>query len=428
MLRGQDIICLSTVPWDYLKIANQQTMRCFARHNRVLFVDRATSVAGLIFEPQRTVEDLRRCGQLVHVENGLYRLTPPLWLPWAARYASVNRANMALVRGVIAAAAGRLNMDAPILYTYQPQAAYLAGKLGERLLIYDVIDQHSAFPHARAGMIWEMERRLLQRADLVFAISPALYRQRHAINSQTRLCPIGAEVDHFLTAADPQVELPQDVRAIGHPIAGYFGGMDGRFDEQLLLEVARRLRRWQFVLIGPCKIDGFPAAAAAAGNVHLLGPRPYGELPRYAAAFDVCIMPYRRTRFTKYIFPNKIFEYLATGRPVVSSPVDALLELAGRRAIVLAETAEQFTAAVVQSQHHRDEASVAARLAIARANTWQARAERISEAILEYCRCFDIRLKPAAPKPPPPPQQPPAPPKTDSTEQTTPRRKEVALA
>ena len=399
MLSGQDIICLSTVPWDYLKIANQQTMRCFARTNRVLFVDQATSVAGLLYETTRTVEDIINCGRIEHIENGLFRITPPLWLPWASRYASVNRTNMALVRSVISRAATRLGMVSPILYTYQPPASYLLGKFDERLVVYDVIDQHSAFPHRRAGMIWEMEKRLVKRADLVFAISPALYRQRKAVNSETRLCPIGAEADRFLTAADPNAELAEEVANLPHPIAGYFGGMDGRFDEQALLDAARRLPNWNFVLIGPCRINDLPQRAAELGNIHLLGRRPYEELPRYAAAFDACIMPYRRTKLTQYIFPNKIFEYLATGRPVISSPVDALLDLARDGAITLANDGEQFATALVESQRFRGPIDVAARIAVAKANTWEARAERIGETIIDYCGRFQIPLSPAVREP-----------------------------
>ncbi|MEA1927707.1 MAG: hypothetical protein U9N73_05835, partial [Candidatus Auribacterota bacterium] len=181
-LSGQDIICLSSVPWDYLKISNQQTMKRLSLENRVLFIDRNMSMAAWSCDRENARAYLKRRRQerLRKAGDNLFIFTPPFALPWASKSVAVNRINMLLTGISLKPIRKKLKFHNPIYYSYLPQGHFLVGKLAEKLTCYEVIDEYSAFPHVSSRLTRVLENKMLEKADLVFAISPNLQRNRIA--------------------------------------------------------------------------------------------------------------------------------------------------------------------------------------------------------------------------------------------------------
>ena len=184
----------------------------------------------------------------------------------------------------------------------------------------------------------------MKGADVVFTGGQSLYEAKHQKRS-VHAFPSSIDRDHFMHART-RGEDPEDQKRIPHPRLGFFGVIDERFDIELLDAVAAARPHWQFVLVGPItKID--PASLPQRLNTHYLGPKQYEELPKYIAGWDVALLPFAINESTRYISPTKTPEYLAAGKPVVSTPITDVIRPYGQMDLVrIAGTAEEFRAAI----------------------------------------------------------------------------------
>ncbi len=201
------------------------------------------------------------------------------------------------------------------LWFYTPMALPLADGLEPRLIAYDCMDELSSFRFAPSGLL-ELERQLLDRANVVFTGGPSLYQKKRGLNANCHCFPSSVDVGHFSqTGADPDEQA-----CIPQPRLGYFGVIDERFDLDLLGDVARARPQWQFVMVGPIvKID--EAALPREANIHYLGMKSYAELPGLLSGWDVALLPFALNEATRYISPTKTLEYMAAGKPIVSTPI-----------------------------------------------------------------------------------------------------------
>jgi glycosyltransferase involved in cell wall biosynthesis len=216
----------------------------------------------------------------------------------------------------------------PILWLYTPMAQHFINALRPKLLVYDVMDQLSAFKGAPADIV-DRDREVLERADLVFTGGISLYHDKRDYSYSIFPFPSGVEADHFARAANRQTfAKPQDIAHIESPILGYYGVIDERMDLNLLQKVAEQRPDWNLILIGPVvKIDLQELPQAA--NIHYIGMKTYEQLPAYLAHFDVALIPFAMNDATRYLSPTKTLEYLAAGKPVVSTPIHDVIELYG---------------------------------------------------------------------------------------------------
>jgi glycosyltransferase involved in cell wall biosynthesis len=197
-----------------------------------------------------------------------------------------------------------------------PHPEKLARRLGEVLVVYYCIDDYSALPGVDEIAIRQFDEELTRKADVVFVASSTLLEPKRALNPHVHFSPHGVDMDLFALASDPSVQTAESVRALRHPVIGFFGTLNELLDYDLLARLARARPNWTFLLIG---LVASPVGdLAECGNVIMPGPQPYEELPRWAKAFDVAILPHRMTRFAKHANPLKLREYLATGKPVVA--------------------------------------------------------------------------------------------------------------
>jgi len=232
-----------------------------------------------------------------------------------------------------------------IAWYYTPMALGFTDHLEPCVTVYDCMDELSAFLDA-PKLLREREEQLLARADLVFTGGQSLYEAKRTRHLRVYAFPSSVDVAHFRQARDPQPD-PPDQMAIPHPRLGFYGVIDERFDIELVRRVAELRPDWQIVLIGPvAKID--PATLPRPSNIHYLGGKQYSELPSYLAGWDVALLTFALNASTRFISPTKTPEYLAAGRPVVSTPIRDVVRPYGERGFVrIAETPEAFVDAIV---------------------------------------------------------------------------------
>jgi glycosyltransferase involved in cell wall biosynthesis len=251
--------------------------------------------------------------------EGVVVLQPRLSPAQCADGASAERAVVAMLRDAAGGRLGsRLRHAVHWLYTpaMEPQIDAVSDPVA---IVYDCMDELTQFLHAPRGLA-ERERALLARSDVVFAGGPALFEAKVKLHRDVHLFGCGVDFDHFHRAASPAERIPADLETIAPPRLGYVGAVDERLDYDLLARMARAHPEWSIVLVGPVvKVDR--DALPRESNVHWLGSRPYEELPSYLAGFAACLMPFALNAATEFINPTKTLEYLATGKPIVATPV-----------------------------------------------------------------------------------------------------------
>jgi glycosyltransferase involved in cell wall biosynthesis len=231
-----------------------------------------------------------------------------------------------------------------LAWYYTPMALLFSRHLEPDVLVYDCMDELSNFVGASPELP-SLERELFQRADVVFVGGRSLYEVKRKQHVNTHLFPSSIDREHFAVARR-SMDDPADQRAIPEPRIGFFGVLDERLDRELLRELAALRPEWQFVLIGPV-VKIAPESLPQAPNLHYLGQKQYDELPRYLANWHVAMLPFANNASTRFISPTKTPEYLAAGRPVVSTPIRDVVEPYGDKGLArIAADAQEFERAI----------------------------------------------------------------------------------
>lgn len=237
-----------------------------------------------------------------------------------------------------------------VVWLYTPMALPVAMQLAPMAVVYDCMDELSAFKSAPAELM-EREAALLQWADVVFTGGPSLYRAKEGKHDNLHCFPSSVDAAHFATAQS--INEAANQAALPHPRLGFFGVVDERMDVQIVDALAQAHPDWQIVIVGPVvKID--PATLPSHPNLHFVGPSSYADLPSYLAGWDVCLLPFALNESTKFISPTKTLEYLAADKPIVSTPITDVAE-PYEGIVYLGRTPEEFIAACEQALSASDE-------------------------------------------------------------------------
>jgi UDP-galactopyranose mutase len=249
----------------------------------------------------------------------------------------------------------RERIQAPTLWYYTPLALEFTRHLHASAVVYDCMDELSLF-HGAHEAIRDYERELLRRANVVFTGGHSLWEAKKDLHDNVHAFPSSVEAEHF-RAARSALPIPSDQALIPHSRVGFFGVLDERFDRALLDGVAARRPDVHFVMLGPVvKID--PASLPQRPNIHYLGQKSYAELPAYLAGWDAAIMPFSHNDATRFISPTKTLEYLAAGRPVVSTSIRDVVRPYGEQGMVhIADDAEGFASAIDRAIKQKDDAN-----------------------------------------------------------------------
>jgi UDP-galactopyranose mutase len=344
---GRDLICFSHLRWNFVFQRPQHLMTRFARERRVFFVEEP--VVGS-HEPglSMSVDNSGVCIVVPHLPDNC---SPDV------RNSSLNR----LLHEMF----DECRIRNAITWYYTPMALAFSRDLPCAVVVYDCMDELSLFRGAPRELT-DYEAELMRRTDVVFTGGFSLYEAKSSRHPNVHSMPSSIDVDHFAQARGLMNE-PEDQAKITGTKLGFAGVIDERMDIDLLGRVASSHPEWQFIMLGPVvKID--PSVLPRAENIHYLGQKRYQDLPAYISSWDVALMPFARNEATRFISPTKTPEYLASGKPVVSTAIRDVMHTY-KDLVKIADTPDEFARAIAASLEERSDTQ--------RFRSWQARADLV---------------------------------------------------
>ena len=363
------LICFSHLRWNFVFQRPQHLMSRFAGEMNVIFWEEPVDIAsnGTAFLQVREAEDSRNVLIIVpHLPEGM---------PEDAREATLKR----LLDARLASHHGPL-----IAWYYTPMMLPFSRDLEPALTVFDAMDELSKFKFAPAKLL-DLEQELIDRADIVFTGGSSLYEAKKDRHPNVHCFPSSVDRVHFLKARARQFD-PADQEELPKPRLGFYGVIDERFDTELLAKVAQMRPDWSFVMIGPVvkiSADDLPKRP----NIHYLGSKTYAELPAYLSGWNVALMPFAMNESTQFISPTKTPEYLAGGKPVVSTPIKDVVRHYGHlEGVKIARHADDFVAAcedAIELSAHLESGWLAEADVILSASSWDTTQARMAGLIAD---------------------------------------------
>jgi glycosyltransferase involved in cell wall biosynthesis len=363
------LICFSHLRWNFVFQRPQHLMSRFARDMTVIFWEEPVEIprGETAYLKVRDTDDFPNVRLVVpHLPEGM---------PEPAREAALARlldAHLAAVRGPL------------IAWYYTPMMLPFSKLITPDVTVYDAMDELSKFKFAPEHLLG-LEQELIDRADVVFTGGSSLYEAKKDRHHNVHCFPSSVDRVHFLKAR-AQLFDPADQEELPRPRLGFYGVLDERFDTELLDKVAEMRPDWSLVMVGPI-VKIAPEDLPHRHNIHYLGPKTYDQLPAYLAGWDVALMPFAMNESTQFISPTKTPEYLAGGKPVVSTPIRDVVRHYGQlEGVGIASTAEEFVAAcerALELAHDREGGWLAEADLMLSATSWDTTQARMAGLIRE---------------------------------------------
>jgi glycosyltransferase involved in cell wall biosynthesis len=376
----QTLIVFSHLRWDFVYQRPQHLLSRLARDYRILFFE----------EPVR--------GNLTPYFE---RLSPAANVEVLRPHTTVSAPGfhddqLPELRALLAEYLADFRITDYLVWFYTPMALPLLAELAPRAVIYDCMDELSAFRGAPRQMV-QRESALLKRAQLVLTGGPSLYEAKRGLHPDVHCFPSAVAAEHFAPVAGGRAAdtgAQRLLRVVPRPRLGFFGVIDERLDTDVVAALADADPRWQIVMVGPVvKID--PAHLPQRPNIHWLGQQPYERLPHLVDGWDVCLLPFALNQSTRFISPTKTLEYMAAEKPIVSTPIRDVVRLYGDSVAIAAHRqafVEACRAALAESAADRDARVERMRAHVARIS-WDRTADAIRELIARLAD--ERRLQPA---------------------------------
>lgn len=362
----QAVLCFSHLRWNFVYQRPQHLLTRCLKHGPVHFWEEPVFEDCQASHLQRSV-----------TETGVHVLTPVL------PHGIGDERALSAQRSLLNAYLTEQKLDRYVAWYYTPMAMRFTAHLTPEVIVYDCMDELSAFQGAPPELI-QMEQRLFARADVVFSGGASLYASKKTQHANVHLFPSSIDREHFAAARSPQPD-PADQAGILHPRVGFYGVLDERLDRDLLRDVAAAQPDWNFVLIGPVvkiREEDLPRAA----NIYYLGQKSYADLPQYLANWEVAMLPFAQNASTRFISPTKTPEYLAAGRPAVSTPIQDVVKPYGDQGLVkIATNPAEFGKAIVAAFQERTPAWLASVDRFLAGNSWDKTFEGMWKQV-EQCR------------------------------------------
>ena len=400
MMSDYDFVIFLSGDWD--TFFRRYLLRVLAKQlpmSVVLCVDRPVCLVSTPFrDPNRWIKQVAGRDRLRKLGENLFVYKPWVFLHdhVAARIPIITILNRNWLKRQLKLVTDSLGLrkEHLIVWIFDPFQEEYLGLLNERLMIYECYDEYTANPSVplfrTKDELARREKRILDRVDMTFVVSEALYENKKLFSHNINIVPNAVDARHFGSVRDENTNSAEDIADISPPIIGYLGNLTDRIDFGLLLELAKSRPEWSVVLIGGIR-SGFKKrvsrhnfeALQQMRNVHLCGPVPYENIPGYLKVFDVCIIPYiTHDPFNIHCSPLKLYEYLATGKPIVTTDLPAVRSFKGL--LRIARDGKEFKYQIEQALMENDETLQLKRIRIAQENSWEKRAKKII-ALLEKC-------------------------------------------
>lgn len=381
-----DILCFSSTDWEGIWGSRQQVMLRFARRGyRVLFIEQLAGVEHLVRYPELYERKRRRWQEgLRNVAENLNIISAPPLFPGRYYVMSINKINTWITNRWIRNKIQSMVFESPILWFYKPEHCDLVGKFNERISIYHCIDEWTAGTSGRKRkIIAQLDSNLVSKVDVVFANSLLTYEKKIHSNPNTFRIRSGVDFEHFVQAANPHFETHPALADIPKPRIGFSGTINERLDYTYLEHLATNRPDWSLVFIGdtfPWTFDAAPLRKLSTfSNVHFLGKFPFSTLPSLIRGLDVCLIPYVNDERGSYRSPLKLYEYLAAGKPIVSTNHPEVHEFSPP--VLIANTPGEFIEnveiAIAQNSPKYQQKSID----IAKQHSWDLRVEQMESII-----------------------------------------------
>lgn len=364
-------------------------MSRFARCNKVLYVEPSIDLRSFRQALRQTTfkwtdlwRDLKQ-NPVRQVRDNLYIFHSPI--PISGRR-PFDRMTRFIWKRHLASAMRKLGFHPPIVWLSRPNMVSLTTGFGATLVIYHVVDEYQAYlgedREARRQQ-QVLEQRLLKSVGLVIVVSEKLLTAKRAFNEHTYLVPNGVDAQAYMQALHSHAPLPPDIAGLPKPVIGYSGLIAARLNLDWLHHLAIRRPDWSIALVGA--VDDRRCADELVQlrqlkNVYFLGRKTIDQVPHYVRAFDVCLIPYRVDERAQHASPLKLYDYLATGKPIVTTDFAAAGQF--KECVRIAGTQEEFVRQIAEALSEHDADLFRARQRIAVENTWDVRVEQLS-AILQ---------------------------------------------
>lgn len=385
MLKNQDIVCISSIDWDFIWQGHQEIMSVLAKNgNRVLFIEN-TGVRS------PGIRDIPRIKKRIHdyflgvkgirkeLDN-LY-IFSPLVLPFP--YSRIaRRINKILLSSILQRWMKVMDFADPIVWTFLPTGITLdiIDNLNHKLVVYYCIDSFSV-SSSPAKKIRPTEKKLLKKADLVFVTSKALYDYCAQYSNKVSIFAFGVSIGNFEKARLTDSAVPNELKCINKPIVGYVGGIHKWIDQGLVKSLAETSPEYSFVFVGPIQTD--ISLLQGIKNIYFLGNRDHQELPYLIKNFSVTIIPYLVNAYTKNVYPTKLNEYLAMGKPIVSTDLPEIRIFNKRYTdlVYVGRNSDEYRECIELATKEDSQILKERRIKIAHENSWYSRIEQMSRVI-----------------------------------------------
>lgn len=384
MLKGHDIICFSSVDWDFIWQQHQAIASTFAKNNNcVLFIEntgvRAPKITDLPRLKKRISNWLRSVKGFRKEADNLY-IHSPIILPFP--YSRIARwINRYFLITTIKRWMGVLEFYDPIIIAFLPTPIVLELQkaIPHKAFIYYCTDNLSATSKS-ARKVLRYEKKVIEEADAVFAMSKEMFEYCRAYNTNVTRIPMGIDVEVF-SHSQATYKRPAEIEKIKNRIIGFVGGVRNSIDQELVIFLADKFRDYMFVFVGPIQTD--ISRLNGIGNIIFAGQKDHKELPSYIRHFDACIIPYVKDDYTDNISPGKLNEYLIMGKPVISTNLREVevFDKENDGVLYMANNPDNFADSITRAISEDSDLLRKKRKEIAFSNSWQKKIEEMSDII-----------------------------------------------
>ncbi len=387
MLKNENIICISSIDWDFIWQGHQEIMSTLAKNgNKVLFIENTgVRMPGLrdVFRIRDRINNWFKGVKGIRKEADNLYVFSPLVLPFPY-FGAARWINKHLILSILDRWIKVMNFSDPIVWTFLPTplSIDIADNIVKKFFIYYCIDNFSV-SSGTAKKIKKSEKRLLKNIDLVFVTSGELYNYCSRYNDKVYKFPFAVNFKEFEKVRLEGAPIPKEFKNIKSPIIGYVGGVHKWIDQDLVKYLAEKYPRYSFVFIGPLQAD--VSKLQVFKNIHFLGKKEHGKLPFFIKYFDAGIIPYLISEYTNNVYPTKLNEYLALGKPVVSTQLPEIIEFNKDygNIVYVSEGKEKFGEHINKAINEDNQILKARRIEVSKDNSWESRIEKMSRLIQE---------------------------------------------
>lgn len=386
MITGDNIIYFGPERWDGMWRNRHQLMSRFARENKVMYVEPVVSLSKVRRGDYSWGDFWKavRRKRVTRTEENVFIYHSVPYVPISGRF-PIDKITWLAWKSLLRSTMRKLGFQRPIIWLSKPHMTNFIGSFGEKLIVYHVVDEYSAYGNLDAESREKakiLEQKILKRADLVIVVSENLHAVKSIFNKHTYLVPNGVDYASYTRALTDDTPIPPDISKLPKPVIGYSGLISRRLDLDLIGYIAKSHPKWSLVFIGEvndCGCENELNRLRKMKNVYFLGNKKIDLVPYYVKVFDVCIIPYKINEQTQNLSPLKLYDFMAMGKEIVTTNFPIAREF--KEFLHIAGSKETFVNYIEKAVSEKDKSLFIKRRQVVAQNTWEDRIAMLSGII-----------------------------------------------